>query len=64
MIHVVMMKRLIGLQLLMHIELLRRSRSRSFKNRGIRIGVGNLKNQGVGVGASVYRLHSPGSRAA
>jgi hypothetical protein len=47
MIHVVVMKCLIGLPLLMHIELLRRSRSRSFKNRGI------------GVGAFVYRLQSP-----
>jgi hypothetical protein len=50
MIHVLVMKRLIGLPLSIHIELLRRSRSRrrSFKNRG------------VGVGAFVYRLHSPG----
>jgi hypothetical protein len=45
MIHVVVMKRLIGLPLLIHIELL--WRSWSFKNRG------------VGVGAFVYRLHSP-----
>jgi hypothetical protein len=35
MIHVVVMKRLIGLPLLMHIELLWRSRSQSFKNRGV-----------------------------
>jgi hypothetical protein len=48
MIHVVVVKCLIGLPLLMHIELLRRSRSRSFKNRG------------VGVRAFEYRLHSPG----
>jgi hypothetical protein len=47
MIHVVVMKRLIGLPLLIHTELLWRRRSRSFKNRGL------------GVGASVYRLHSP-----
>jgi hypothetical protein len=45
MIHVVVMKRLVGLPLLMHIELL--WRSRTFKNRGI------------GVGAFVCRLHSP-----
>jgi hypothetical protein len=48
MIHVVVMKRLIGLPLLIHIELLWGSRSRSFKNRG------------DGVGAFVYRLDSPG----
>jgi hypothetical protein len=41
----VVTKCLIGLPLLMHIELL--WRGRSFKNRG------------VGVGAFVYRLHSP-----
>jgi hypothetical protein len=37
MIHVVVMKRLIGLPLLIHIELLlrSRSRSRSFKSRGV-----------------------------
>jgi hypothetical protein len=46
MIHVVAMKCLVGLPLLIHIELLWRSRSRSFKNRR------------VGVGAFVYRLHS------
>jgi hypothetical protein len=45
MIHVVVMKRLIGLLLLIHIELLRRSQS--------------FKNRGVGVGTFVYRLHSP-----
>jgi hypothetical protein len=39
MIHVVVTKRLICLPLLIHIELLRRSRSRSFKNRGVRVGV-------------------------
>jgi hypothetical protein len=39
MIHVVVMKCLIGLPLLMHIELLWRSRSRSFKNGGVRVGV-------------------------
>jgi hypothetical protein len=43
----------------MHIELLWRSRSRSFRNRGIGVGVGSFKNRGVGVGAFVYRLHSP-----
>jgi hypothetical protein len=48
MIHVVAMKCLIGLPLLIHIELLRKSRSRSFKNRGV--GVGSFKNRGVGVG--------------
>jgi hypothetical protein len=61
MIHVVVMKCLIGLSLLIYIKLLWRSqsqsRSRSFKNRGV--GVGNFKNRGVGVGAFVYRLHSP-----
>jgi hypothetical protein len=51
MIHVVAMKRLIGLPLLMHIEILW-SRSRSFKNPG------------VGVGASVYRLHSSADNTA
>jgi hypothetical protein len=49
MIHVVAMKRLIGLPLLIHVEIL--WRSRSFKNRR------------VGVGAFVYRLHSPGCGA-
>jgi hypothetical protein len=51
MIHVVAMKCLIGLPLLTHtsIALLRRSRSRTFKNGGV----------GVGVGAFVYRLHNP-----
>jgi hypothetical protein len=44
MIHVVVMKCLIGLPLLMHIELLWKSRSRSFKNRGV--GVGGLKIEG------------------
>jgi hypothetical protein len=48
MIHVVVMKCLTGLPLLMHTELLWRSRSRRFKNRG----VGNF----------VYRLHRPGYR--
>jgi hypothetical protein len=56
MIHVVVMKRLIGLPLLIHFELLWRSRSfkdggvgvGSFKNRGV--GVGSFKNRGVGVG--------------
>jgi hypothetical protein len=52
MVHVVAMKCLIGLPLLKHIEILRRSRSRSFKNRGA----------GVGVGTFVYRLHSPAQR--
>jgi hypothetical protein len=56
MIHVAAMKRLIGLPLLTHIEIL--WRSRSFKNRGV--GVGSFKNRGVGVWAFVYRLHSPG----
>jgi hypothetical protein len=50
MIHVVVMKRLIGLPLLIHIELLWGGPNRSFKNRG------------VGVGAFLYRLHSPGSK--
>jgi hypothetical protein len=45
MIHVVAMKYFVGLPLLIHIELL--CRGRSFKNRG------------VGVGAFVYRIHSP-----
>jgi hypothetical protein len=49
MIHVVVMKCLIGLPLLIHIGLLWRSRSRSFKNRGVE----------VGVVAFVYRFHSP-----
>jgi hypothetical protein len=57
MIHVVAMKCLIGLPLLMHIELL--LRSRSFKNRGVGVRAGSFKNRGVGVGALVYRLHSP-----
>jgi hypothetical protein len=48
MIHVVVTKRLIGLPLLIHIELLWGSRSRSFKNRGVEVG------------AFVYRLHSRG----
>jgi hypothetical protein len=63
MIHVVVMKCFIGLPLLIHIELLWRSRSRSFKNRGVGvgIGVGSFKNREVGVrvGAFVYRFHSP-----
>jgi hypothetical protein len=46
MIHVVVMKCLIGLPLLMHMELLRRSRSRTFKNRGVGVGVGSFKNRG------------------
>jgi hypothetical protein len=46
MIHVVVMKRLIGLPLLMHIELL--CRSRSFKNREVEVGVGSF----------LYRLYS------
>jgi hypothetical protein len=58
MIHVVVMRYRRGLPLLIHIAILRRSRSRSFKNRGV--GVRSFKNQGVGVGAFVYRLHSPG----
>jgi hypothetical protein len=41
MIHVVAMKCLIGLRLLIHIELLRRSRSRRFKSR--EVGVGSFK---------------------
>jgi hypothetical protein len=45
MIHVVAMKCLIALPLLIHIELVQRSRS--------------FKNRGVGVGAFVYQLHSP-----
>jgi hypothetical protein len=44
MIHVVAMKRLIGLPLLIHIELLGRSR--------------RVKNEGVG--GFLYRLHGPG----
>jgi hypothetical protein len=48
MIHVVAIKCLTDVPLLIHIELLRGSRSRSFKNRG------------VGVGGFVYSLHSPG----
>jgi hypothetical protein len=68
MVHVVVMKRFIGLPLLIHIELVRRSRSRSYKSRGVGVGsfknrgggVGNFKNRGVGVGAFVCRLHSPG----
>jgi hypothetical protein len=39
MIHVVAMKCLIGLPLLMHIEFLSRSRGRTFKNRGVGVGV-------------------------
>jgi hypothetical protein len=58
MIHVVVMKCLIGLPLLIHIELLWRSWSRSFKNQGVRVG--SFKSQGVRVGAFVYRLYSPG----
>jgi hypothetical protein len=38
-IYVVVMKRFIGLPLLIHIELLWRSRSRSFKNQGVAVGV-------------------------
>jgi hypothetical protein len=53
MIRVVVMKCLTGLPVLIHIELLWRSWSRSFKNRGV--------GGGVGVGGFVYRLHSPGS---
>jgi hypothetical protein len=49
MIHVVVMKCLIGLPLLVHIELLWGSQSQSFKNLGV----------GVRVGSYVYRLHSP-----
>jgi hypothetical protein len=59
MIHVAVMKSVTGLPLLIHIELLGRSRSRSFKNRGFGVGEGSFKNRGVGVGAFVYRLHSP-----
>jgi hypothetical protein len=47
MIHVVAMKCLIGLPLLIHIEFYEG------------VGVGSFKNRGVGVGAFVYRLHSP-----
>jgi hypothetical protein len=54
MIHVVV-KCLTGLPLLIHIELL--WRSRSSKNRG----VGSFKNRGVRVGAFVYQHHSPDS---
>jgi hypothetical protein len=47
----------------MHMEFLWRSRSRSFKNRGVGVEVGSFKNRGVGagvgVGAFVYRVHSP-----
>jgi hypothetical protein len=50
MIHVVVMTFLIGLPLLIPVETLRRSRSRSFKNWGV---------VWVGVGSFVYRLHSP-----
>jgi hypothetical protein len=39
MIHVVAMKCRTGLPLLVHIEILRRSWSRSFKNRGVGVGV-------------------------
>jgi hypothetical protein len=46
MTHVVVMKRLIGLPLLIRIEILRRSRSRSwsrsFKNRGVWVGASEL----------------------
>jgi hypothetical protein len=75
MIHVVVMKRLIGLPLLIHIELL--WRSRTFKNRGVgvgslkkrgvrsfknrRVGVGSLKNRGVGVGSFKNRGVGVGS---
>jgi hypothetical protein len=51
MVHVVVMKRFIGLPLLIHIELLWRSRSQNFKSRGVRVG------------AFVYRLHSPGYKS-
>jgi hypothetical protein len=34
--------------------------SQSELNSGVEVGVGSLKNRGVGVGAFVYRLHSPG----
>jgi hypothetical protein len=47
MIHVVVIQCLIGLPLIIHIELLRRSRLRSFKNRGAGVGVGSSKNRGV-----------------
>jgi hypothetical protein len=59
MIHVVVMKRFVVLPLLIHIEFLWRSRSRTSKNRGVGFGVGRFKNPGVGVGSFVYRLHSP-----
>jgi hypothetical protein len=65
MIHVVVMKCLIGLPLLVYIELLWVVGARvgvgSFKNRGVgdRVGIGSFKNRGVGVGAFVCRLHSP-----
>jgi hypothetical protein len=62
MIHVVAMKCLIGLPLLIHVELLWKSRSRSFKDWGVGVWVrfGHFKNWGVGVGvrAFAYRLHS------
>jgi hypothetical protein len=48
----VVMKCLIGLPLLTPIELLRRSQSRTFKNRGV--GVGSFKNRGVGVGVGGF----------
>jgi hypothetical protein len=47
MIHVVVMKCLVGLPLLTHIEILWRNRSQSFKNWA------------VGVRSFVYQLHSP-----
>jgi hypothetical protein len=50
MIHVVVMKCLIGLPLFIHVELL------SFYEG---VGVRSFKNRGVGVGAFVHRLHSP-----
>jgi hypothetical protein len=50
MIHAVAMKCLIVLPLLIHIELLCRSRSRSFTNRGVGVGAGSFKNREVGVG--------------
>jgi hypothetical protein len=47
MIHVVVMKCLIGLPLLIYAE-----------HYGA-VGVGSFNNRGVGVGGFVYRLHSP-----
>jgi hypothetical protein len=55
----VVMKCLIGLPLLTPIELLRRSQSRTFKNRGV--GVGSFKNRGVGVGSFKNRGVGVGS---